>query len=348
MVSRSSGRRGREVPPPLPPEPAPAPPPESGRVRRWLHEALVDNLGLKFVSMVLAVTVFLLVNDDKDREITVPVGVQYVLPEDRVLVSERVDEVRVTIRGPWRRMRNFDERELPRINVDLRSLPSGEIAFTTDMVEVPSGLTVAGVTPRTMRVAFDRRAEKLVEVAPAIAGRPQHGYVVVEVKAQPATVKVRGGERLLAALSSVRTQEVSLEGRTESFVAPTTLVPPDGIELVGSEQVTMQVDIDEALVTRLVRGVGISIRGEPGVEARWAVTPQQVDVTLTGALLELEKAKATMTPVVRVTPSERAAREAELVIEGLPPGVGVRLSPERVKITPIAPTGRPAGSQPRP
>ena len=328
--------------------PVPEPPPESGRLRRWIHGALFDNLGLKFLSMVLAVTVFLLVNDDQDREITVPVGVQYVLPDDRVLVSERVDELRVTIRGPWRRMRNFHERELSRINIDLRKASSGEIAFTTDMIEVPSGLTVAGVTPRTMRVAFDRRVEKLVEIAPAIVGRPQHGYMVMEVKAEPATVTVRGGERLLAALSSVRTQEVSLEGHTETFVEPTTLVPPDGIELVGSEQVMLQVDIDESLVTRQIRDVPVVAQGEVGVEARWALTPQQVDVTLTGALLAVEKAKAAMTAVVRVAPTERAPRDAEVVIEGVPPGVGVRLSPERIKLTPVAPPARGAGPAARP
>jgi len=341
-------KRPQTLTPPARRAHVPEPPPESGRLRRWIHGALFDNLGLKFLSMVLAVTVFLLVNDDQDREITVPVGVQYVLPDDRVLVSERVDELRVTIRGPWRRMRNFHERELSRINIDLRKASSGEIAFTTDMVEVPSGLTVAGVSPRTMRVAFDRRVEKLVEIAPAVAGRPQHGYVVVEVKADPATAKVRGGERLLEALSSVRTQEVSLEGHTESFVAPTTLVPPDGIALVGSEQVMVQVVIDESLVTRQIRDVPVVAQGEAGVEARWALTPQQVDVTLTGALLAVEKAKTTMTAVVRIAPAERAPRDAEVVIEGLPPGVGVRLSPERIKLTPVTPPARGAAPAARP
>ena len=64
---RAPSRRARHSPPPPPVEP----PPERGAIRRWLHGALFDNLGLKFLSMVLAVTVFLLVNTDKDREITV-------------------------------------------------------------------------------------------------------------------------------------------------------------------------------------------------------------------------------------------------------------------------------------
>jgi len=54
---------------------------------------MFDNVGLKFLSMVLAVTVFLLVNTDKDREITARVGVSYTMPEDKVLISDRVEEV---------------------------------------------------------------------------------------------------------------------------------------------------------------------------------------------------------------------------------------------------------------
>jgi hypothetical protein len=128
-----------------PSAPVPPPPPTAGAVRRWLRGALLDNLGLKFLSIVLAATVFLLVNDDKDREITVREGVLYVLPQDKGLVSERLNEVSVTLRGPWRRLRDFDERSLSRISLDLRTATTGEIAFTPEMVQTPPGLRVVSI-----------------------------------------------------------------------------------------------------------------------------------------------------------------------------------------------------------
>ena len=343
----ATGQTGRSRPPPTK---TPAPPPhDKGSVRRWLRGAFLDNIGLKFLSIVLAATVFLLVNDDKDREITVRVGVLYVLPEDRVLVSERIDEIRVTLRGPWRRLRNFDERELSRISLDLRNTPTGEIAFTSDMIQAPSGLTIAQISPRSMRVAFDKRTEKTVDVSPIVAGHPLHGYVVAEIKAEPASVRVRGAESLLAALSSVRTREVSLEGRMDGFVASTVLVPPDGIELTGSDRVEVQVQIDEELVTRRMPGLPVEISGTGVDLTRWTIAPSQVEITLTGALLAVEKARDMMRPVVRLLPNDKAARDAEVTIEGLPPGVGVRISPERVKLTPVAPPPKqPAAPPPTP
>src|SRR5688500_8987503 len=102
----------------------------------WLRGAFSDNLGLKLLSLILAATVYLLVNSDEHREINARVRVAYVLPPDKALVSERVDEVRVTIRGPWRRIKRFDEREIDRIDVDLTGVVSGgEVTITPDMID---------------------------------------------------------------------------------------------------------------------------------------------------------------------------------------------------------------------
>src|SRR4029079_16421888 len=149
---------------------------------------MFDNIGLKFLSMVLAVTVFLLVNTHKDREITVHVGVSYLLPEDKVLVSDRLDEVRVTLKGSWRRLRKFAEREIDRISLDLRDASSEEMALASDMIHIPSGVTVTSINPRAVHIPFQKRVDKVVEVTPQVTGRPQNGSFVHQTHTVPATV----------------------------------------------------------------------------------------------------------------------------------------------------------------
>jgi YbbR domain-containing protein len=315
---------------PIPVAPEPPPPPERSALRRGLRGAMFDNVGLKFLSMVLAVTVFLLVNTDKDREVTVHVGVTYMLPQDRVLVSERLDEVRVTVKGSWRRLRKLDERELERINLDLRRAPSGELSITNDLIHLPSGVTVTSINPRTVHVVFQKRVDKVVEVVAQVTGRPQHGYVLTEIKPSPATVKLRGAEGALAPFSTVRTREINVEGRTEPFIAETEISPPEGVDVVGNVEVSVQIRIEEELVTRKLPSLTVALRGD-GDLARWHVAPAQVDVTLTGTLLAIEKARSSLAPVARV-PADQKAREVEVTIEGLPPGIGVKISPEHVKL----------------
>jgi len=327
---------------PLPIIPTPPPPERGARgaIRGWFRGAMLDNVGLKFLSMVLAVTVFLLVNTDKDREITARVGVSYTLPEDKVLVSDRLDEVRVTIKGAWRRLRKFDEREVDRINLDLRRASSGEITISSDMIHLPSGITVTSINPRSVHIAFDKRVDKVVEITPAITGRPQHGYVVAEGKPIPATVKLRGAEGTLAALSAIRTPEISLEDRTDSFTAETEIVPPVGVEVAGNAQVAVQIHVDEELVTRKLPGLTVVASGD-GDASRWKITPAQVDVSLTGALLAVEKARSTLVPIVKLT-ADPKPREAEVTIDGLPPGIGVKISPEHVKLAPLKQASQPS------
>lgn len=333
-LGRTPARATQPPPTLLPPQP---PPPERGLIRGWLRGAFLENIGLKFLSMVLAVTVFLLVNTDKDREITARVGVSYALPEDRVLVSGRIDEVRVTIKGSWSRLRKFDERQVDRINLDLRRASSGELAITNDMIHLPAGITVTSIIPRAIHLAFDRRVEKVVEIMPTVTGHPLHGFIVAEVKPMPATVKLRGAEGVLAALTATRTREITLEGRSDSFIAETEVMSPDGVEVAGNTAVSVQVRVDEELVTRKLPGVSVVLRSDTGDVARWKATPAQVDITLTGALLSVEKARSQLAPVAKLAPDNKP-REVEVTIDGLPPGVGVKISPERVKLSAVKPS----------
>ncbi|MBA2541017.1 MAG: hypothetical protein H0V17_15365 [Deltaproteobacteria bacterium] len=340
-LGRSPARQSKSpenAPPPLagPPNGNDPPPPERSVLARWIHGALFENTGLKFLSLVLAVTVFLLINTDKDREITVRVGVKYEVPADKVLTSEQLEEVKVTLKGPWRRLRQFDERELGRIELDLRSSPTGDLEITHDMISnLPPGLEVLSISPRSVRVAFDRRVEKIVEVAASVGGRPQHGYVVAELKASPPTIKVRGGERMLAALIAIKTADVSLESRTDSFEQLAELVVPDGVNIDPTQRITVQVRIVEELVTKKMPSLPVAIRGDGADAGKWQIMPAQVEITLTGAVLAVEKAKETLQPLIRLSASDTKARDADIVVDGLPPGVGVRISPERVRVTPI-------------
>jgi len=170
---------------------------------------------------------------------------------------------------------------------------------------------------------------------PQVTGTPQHGYVVSVVKPVPATIKVRGAEGTLNALPAVQTQKVSVEGRAESFTAETDAVPPDGVDIDGTPQVLVHVTIDEELVTRKLPGLVVAVHGDGIDAAKWAVVPGQVEVTLTGALLAVEKAKTTLTPVVKLVAADSKAREVEVTVEGVPPGIGIKVSPERVKISPV-------------
>jgi YbbR domain-containing protein len=341
-LGRSSARVSRPAFPPQSPDPPPEP--TRGALRRWLHGALFDNLGLKFLSMVLAVTVFLLVNTDRNAEMTTRLKVTYMFADDKVLISERLDEVYVTLRGPQRRLEQAKDGLQP-VNLDLRKAATGDIALNADQIKgVPVGYSVVSVSPRTVHLTFSKRIEKVVEITPVTSGLPQHGYVVRDVKASPATVKISGAESTVAALTALKTDQVSLYSATEDFAQPDVqLVLPPGVDVEGRSAVSVQVTLARELVTRTMSGLAIEIRGDGGVDAtKWKISKPEkpeVDVTVTGQLLLIEKGK--MTPVVHVGPGDTKAHEVEVTIPGLDSNVGRKISPERVTVTPVAPPKAP-------
>jgi YbbR domain-containing protein len=341
--SQTIGALGRvpsriSVPPPeLTSQPLEPPPPreDSGGVRRWLRGALVDNIALKFLSMVLAITVFLLVNTDRDSEAIASVGLSYRLPDGMELAPNQVSEVNVKLRGSERQLKKLGALEP--IHVDLRDHPTGEVTITPDLLHVRPGLTIESVTPGTLHVVFDRRRDEDVEISPHIVGHPRHGYVLAGETVSPAMVAIRGGDRVIRAQPAIRTFEIDLDGHDESFAVDVGLVPPDGVTIVRPGPVTVHVAITEELVSRALQSRPVAVRGD-GDPAKWTVTPATVDVTLTGSLLGVEKARDTMTPTVKLARDDAGKpREAEVVLDGLPPGIGAKISPERVKLAPAKP-----------
>jgi YbbR domain-containing protein len=327
---------------PPPNQPAPAPPRDDNALRKWLRGALFDNVALKFLSMVLAVTVFLLVNTDRDSEAIASVGLSYTLPADMELGPNQVSEVNVKLRGTERQLRKLGALEP--IHLDLRNTPSGEVTITPDMIHVKPGLTIESVTPATLHVAFDRRRDEPVPVSPHLVGHPKHGYMLAGTTVTPQTVEIRGGDRLIRAQPAIRTFEIDLDNRDDSFDIDVALVAPDGVTVVGNGSATVHVSITEELVTRALQNRPVAIRGD-GDPAKWSVSPATVDITLTGTLLGVEKARDTLAAVVKLGKEDTTAvahqglgpREAEVILDGLPPGIGAKISPERVKLTPVKP-----------
>src|ERR1700734_2462741 len=126
-LGRAPARTSVSPPPSQPALPPSSPPRDDNAVRKWLRGALFDNVALKFLSMVLAVTVFLLVNTDRDSEAISSVGLSYTLPADMELGPNQVSEVNVKLRGTERQLRKLGALEP--IHLDLRNTPSGEVTI---------------------------------------------------------------------------------------------------------------------------------------------------------------------------------------------------------------------------
>lgn len=303
------------------------------RVAAWLRGAFLDNAAIKFVSLVLALTIFILVNTGQDVVIGAYVGVSYTMPKDRVLTSERVDQVRITIKGSWRRTKRFDERELDRIHVDLTGRGDGVFQFQEDMIRLPHGLELLSITPQTMQLHFEPLTSRSVPVDARWVGQPSPGYHVVAIKPLQPTVTVRGAESAVSRVRRVSSIEVAVDGHSDDFTERASLVVPPGVELVDrAVMVEVQIAPDQAV--RELTGVPVAVRpvfGTGDLTDRFTIEPATVTVTLHGTQPALEAAvEQGVTAYVKLSPDDPGGHPADVLIQA--EGVAVVVSPREVDV----------------
>ena len=208
---------------------------------------------------------FVLVRTDKDAATGAYVKVIYTLPHDRVLVSEPVSEVRVGVRGPWTRLKNFDERDLDPIHVDLSRFRGGEVRFDDAQVKLPVGLRVTSISPSAVRLETEPRVARTLPVEVEMDGSPVEGFRVVKVEIDPLTVGVEGGKREVERMSRLLTKPLRLAELQETQTVELALqAPPRNVQYVASDKVQVKIVIASVLGDSEFERVPIRVVGGTG------------------------------------------------------------------------------------
>jgi YbbR domain-containing protein len=192
-------------------------------MRSWL----VDNLGLKLLSVVLAIFLWAVVVGEQKVEVTMNIPLEIKgLPRDLVMVNEPTDALEVRVRGPKTLISTLSPSEvvpggLPSSFVEGENL----IAVRPDMVRVPRGIEVVDISPHRVRVVLDAIVEREVEVSPRVEGAPPKGYVVKGVTSSPPRVRMSGPRGDLRRLTRIYTLPINLDGHSASFTTRAMLEP---------------------------------------------------------------------------------------------------------------------------
>jgi hypothetical protein len=192
-------------------------------MRTWLFE----NLGLKLLSVVLAVFLWAVVVGEQKVEVVMNVPLEIAgFPRDLIPVNEPTDTLQVRVRGPKTLISTLSSSEISLEGLS-KSFVEGEnlIPILPEMVRVPRGIEVVDVAPHRVRLVLDALVEREVEVAPRVEGTPPKGFVVKRVTTSPRRIRMTGPRSDLRRLTRVYTVPINLEGHDTSFSARAILEP---------------------------------------------------------------------------------------------------------------------------
>jgi len=304
-------------------------------LRRLLRDIFVNDALLKAVSLVLSVVLFLVVRGDKDAAAGAYAKVIYVLPPDRVLVSDPQSDVRLGVRGPWTRVSRLDERDIEAIRVDLTRAPNGDFAFTEDMIKLPTGLRLASITPPSVKLKFEPRVSREVPVQPILEGEPLRGFRVERSEASPRTVRIVGAKSVVEGVQRARTRPLRVTDARAPVKDDVALEPaPPHAQWDGVSTVTVAAEVVPVLAEKRVAALPVRVTGAERLEA--TVEPETADVVLRGP----EEALAQVTPGMPSLIVDAAADDARppgasrkrISVVNLPPGVAAEVRPESVTL----------------
>lgn len=211
------------------------------RIRGWL----LENLGLKLLSLGLACLLWAVVLGEQKVEVSIDLPLELAIPADLALVNDPPETLEIQLRGPRTLVRTAVPREVALQRLAPK-LVEGEnvIPIRREMVQAPRGIEVVGVLPQRLRLILEPLTEREVEVSPRIQGAPPEGYAVQQVTVSPARVRLAGPAGALRRVARVHTFPVGLQGQTGPFTAKVLLEPPAlPVRLQGEGMISVRVEI---------------------------------------------------------------------------------------------------------
>ena len=204
------------------------------------------RLGLKVVSVVLAVLIWLIVSGEQIVERAFRIPLEFTnLPAALELAGNAPNVVDVRVRGSSGALSRLAAGELVAV-LDLRQARSGQRLFhmTGTDVRAPFGIEVVQVTPSSLAITFETSATKAVSISPILEGQPADGFEVRRIIADPAVVIVAGPATAVRETDEAITEPVSVANASDTVTEIVNVgVADPAVRLRSAQSVRVTVQI---------------------------------------------------------------------------------------------------------
>lgn len=247
-----------------------------------LRGAVLENWGLKILSLAFAVLLWMFVVGENRSEVSLSLPLELTrVPAEMVIVSRVPESIRVRLNGPRSLLAGINPNQLV-VRLDLDGIQPGISGFEIlpSRLNLPRGVEVTYISPSVITLEADVKTRKVVPVRPRLRGTPAEGFEVAGVRADPPEVEVEGAERAVRQLREVPTELVDVTGLDGSVTRPVDLAFPDpSLRAVTRRTVRVEATIAEMRAEREFIQVPVALP-MGGVRA----VPPAVDVRVEGTL----------------------------------------------------------------
>jgi diadenylate cyclase len=215
----------------------------------FFQRMVVQNFGLKLISLLLAVGLWFVVAHGPIAEVEMKVPIEFHnLPENLEIDSASFTQAQIRVRGPERVIHRLEASDV-RAEINLANVRPGERTFdlTARQVHVPQDLEVVQIVPGQFQLSFDTRTMRTVEVRPRVTGTFAGGMRVAQVIADPSSIMITGPHRRVEAVESATTDPVDVSGTmTRASFLTQAYVPDPLVQVVHPTSIRVTVIMERS------------------------------------------------------------------------------------------------------
>lgn len=296
------------------------------------------NRLMKLFCLLLAFAVWQAVRENTSFEVVVAnIPVAVTAGEGLAVFDQSTDTVSIRFRGSRDDIRfiSADQVEVKLALVGRNDRLRQTIKFSPRYVKAPSRAHAVQFDPPEITVTVDREVERVLPVKAVFEGELPQSIQLDKTVCTPATVKVRGAERLLSELEQIRTAPILLDGRYNSFKTHVAVAAAAQPWTVFPERVTVDVELVERVAIRRIENSEVRPLLASDDARAVKVRPEKVAVVLRGSPQKIatlnERDVYTYIDCTELT--EPADYEVSVRAD-VPPGVQVeKIEPAAVQVT---------------
>jgi YbbR domain-containing protein len=277
------------------------------RLFHRLRHARVENKGLKALSLLLAILLFIVSRQPVIdlRLVGVPIEYRGLSPGVKI-VGAAEQAVSVRLSGPRDIVRSLSPNQLLVI-ADLSGKEPGERVVQLRMDEgfLPDNVKVMQIEPASIRIKLEPNLTKRLRVEAQLSGKVAEGREIYGIELYPREVEIEGPQSVVSKMERVLTEKVSLDGRDADFQTSVEVEIPQDSRVKTSGRIELSAKIGEE---RLLR--------------RFAAAPVQwIDKGAAGSLLTKTVRLEVFGPKSVVESLRAGDLRVEVKTAGLPPSV---------------------------
>jgi hypothetical protein len=239
--------------------------------REAIRGLLFDNLGLKVLSLLVALGFYAFIHGAENARRTLAVPVVAIQPPEstRQLMTQLPPEVAVTVRGSRTQLDDLRADDLGSLRLDLTGQET-RVDLAAPMFHVPPGITVEQIFPSSIPLKWDEVVLRSIHVQVLRTGEPPHGLSVKGPPGvEPPVVTARGPRSAVETISVVRTALFDVTGLPEGqHRKKLRLEDPPKLVAFDTEFVDATVELAREVVTNKVPNLKVEVVGVPRATTR--------------------------------------------------------------------------------